>query len=167
MVRRVAVIIVLAASVTAVACDSTPDLAQALSVTDVLSGWYDNGLKNGQNHLLPSITFRLKNQSDRSIYGVQLSVAFWQEGADGEWDSKQVTGIGGTPVGAGYSTEPITVRASVGHTTDAPRAEMFAHSAFKDVVVKLFAKRGGRIFPIGQFKVERRIIPHMKDTGRS
>ncbi len=146
----------------------TPDLSKALAVTDVLSGWYDNGIKDGQNHLLPSITFRLKNASDTSIYGVQLTVAFWREGEDGEWDSRQISGIGGTALPAGQSTEPLTVRASVGHIAEMARAEIFTSSLYKDVVVRIFAKRGGRIFSLGEFKVERRIIPQsMKDAGRS
>ena len=167
MARRALAIVLVAACLAATSCDSTPNLTQALAVTDVLSGWYDNGFKDGKNHLLPSITFRLKNQSDRSIYGVQLSIAFWQDGADGEWDSRLVTGIGGTPIAAGQSTEPITVHAGVGYTAEVPRAEIFTNSAYKDVTVKMFAKRGGRIYAVGQFKVEHRIIPHMKDSGRS
>lgn len=167
MFSRLPAVAVLVASLAATACDGTPDLSKALSVTDVLSGWYDNGVKGGQNYLLPSITFRLKNQSDQSIYGVQLTVAFWREGEDGEWDSRQVSGIGGTALPSGQSTEPMTVRASVGHTTELPRAEIFTSSYYKDVVVKMFAKRGGRVFSLGEFKVEHRIIPQsVKDAGR-
>ncbi len=167
MSSRLPAVAVLAASLAAATCGGTPDLTKALSVTDVLSGWYDNGVKDGQNHLLPSITFRLKNQSDQSIFGVQLTVAFWREGEDGEWDSRQVSGIGGSALPSGQSTGSITVRASVGHMTEMPRAEIFTSSLYKDVVVKMFAKRGGRIFSIGEFKVEHRIIPQsVKDAGR-
>ena len=167
MLSRLPAVAVLAASLVVAGCDGTPDLTKALAVTDVLTGWYDNGVKDGQNHLLPSITYRLKNASDQSIYGVQLTVAFWREGEDGEWNSREVTGIGGTPLPAGQSTDSITVRASFGHTTEMARAEIFTNSLYKDVVVKMFAKRGGRIFAIGEFKVDRRIIPQsMKNTGR-
>src|SRR5262245_54025287 len=108
MTRRLAASSALAAALAVASC-SGPNLSQALAVTDVISGYYDNGIKAEWNHLVPSITFRLKNQSQEPIYGVQLTVAFWADGQDGESDSMQVTGIGGTPVQAGQSTEPITV----------------------------------------------------------
>jgi len=167
MARGLSALLVVAACGAVVSCDRTPNLAQALAVTDVLSGWYDGGMKGGANHMLPSITFRLKNQSDQSLYGVQLTVAFWVDGADGENDSRQIVGIGGTPLPPGDSTEPITVRSPVGYTLEQPRAELFTHGDFKDWTVKMFARRGGYIYKIGEFKVDRRLIPQSsKDAGR-
>lgn len=149
----------LSLSLAAAACAS-PNLTQALAVTDVLSGWYDNGVKDTLNHMVPMITFRLKNQSDQPLNSVQLTVAFWSEGKDGELDSFQVTGIGSTPVPPGQSTDSITVRSTVGYTLAQPRAELFTHVDFKDWTVKMFARRSGRIYAIGEFKVDRRFIPH-------
>jgi hypothetical protein len=164
--RLIAVAVLTCSSLAGVSCDRTPDLTKALLVTDGLSGWYDNGLKGAQNHLVPSVTFRLKNQSDRPIYGVQLMLSFWVAGADGESDSVLVSGIGSTALPAGQSTEPMTVRSTVGYTLDQPRSELFTHGSFKDWTIKMFARRSGRLYPIGEFKVDRRIIPHVKDSGR-
>jgi hypothetical protein len=165
MTRRLAASAALAAAF-AVSC-SGPNLSQALAVTDIISGYYDNGIKAGANHLVPSITFRLKNQSQEAIYGVQLTVAFWADGDDGEKDSVQVTGIGGTPVQSGQSTESITVRSTVGFTLEQPRSELFTHSLFRDWTIKMFARSGGRIYSIGEFKVDRRFIPQaVKEPGR-
>jgi hypothetical protein len=151
----------------AASCAASPNLTEALAVTDVISGWYDNGVKNGLNHLVPTITFRLKNQSDAPLNSVQLTVAFWAEGKDGEQDSFQVTGIGSTEVPPGQSTDSITVRSTVGYTLEQPRAELFTHGDFKDWTVRMFARRSGRIYAIGEFKVDRRFIPHSsKDAGR-
>ena len=66
----------------------------------------------------------------------------------------------------GASTEPILVRAGVGYTLEQPRAELFTHSAYKDAVVKLFAKRGGQIVALGEHKIERRILPHVAASAR-
>jgi hypothetical protein len=166
MARRLFAPAVLAAALAVGSC-SAPNLNQAIEVTDVLSGWYDNGLKDAKNHLVPSITFRLKNRSDQALNSVQLTVAFWQEGSDGEADSRQVVGISGTAVPAGQSTESITVRSTVGYTLEQPRAELFTHSDYKDWTVKMFARRSGRIYSIGEFKVDRRLIPQaVKATGR-
>lgn len=166
MFRRSSVLAALSLSLAA-ACGASPNLTQALAVTDIISGWYDNGIKDGKNHLVPSITFRLKNQSDAPLNSVQLTVAFWAEGKDGEQDSFQVTGIGSTAVPPGQSTDSLTVRSTVGYTLEQPRAELFTHADFKDWTVKMFARRSGRIYAIGEFKVERRFIPHSsKDAGR-
>jgi hypothetical protein len=37
---------------------------------------------------------------------------------------------------------------------------------FKDFTAKVFAKRGGKIVKLGEFKIDRRIIPHSATDGR-
>lgn len=166
MTRRLIAPAVLAAALAVASC-TTVNLTQAIEVTDIISGYYDNGIKDGMNHMVPMITFRLKNRTAEPLNSVQLTVAFWAAGKDGELDSRQVVGIGGTPVQPGQSTESITVRSSVGFTLAQPRAELFTHVDFVDWTVKMFARRSGRIYSIGEFKVDRRFIPQTaKDAGR-
>ncbi len=163
-VRSVALVVFLAA---AAGCASGPEnLSTALAVTDVFSGYYDNGLKNGMNHLVPSVTFRLKNQWEQPLSSVQLTIDFWRDGADGPQDSSLIRGIGSDAVQPGQSTEPITVRASSGYTLVQPRAELFTHSDFRDMTVKIFGKRGGRIVPLGEYRIDRRLLPHIPGTLR-
>jgi hypothetical protein len=147
-------------------CGQPINLREALTVTDVFSGWYDNGVKDGKNHLVPSITFRLKNNTSEPLSSVQLTMDFWLEGADGPLDSSLVRGIGTEAVAPGSSTEPITVRSGTGYTLEGPRADFFTHSLFKDATVKIFAKRSGRIAPLGEFKIDRRLLPHVPSTQR-
>ncbi len=61
---------------------------------------------------------------------------------------------------AGASSEPLTIRSKVGFTLEGARDDFFRHSLFRDVTARMFAKRSGRIFPLGQFKMDQRIIPH-------
>jgi len=149
------------------ACSSGPDLKQALEVTDILSGYYDDGVTtSGQNRLLPSITFRLKNNAQESVSYVDITVAFWQDGQDGPLEDKQIRGIT-SALAAGASTEALTVRSSVGYTLQQPRAELFTHSMFTDFTARMFAKRGGRNYAIGEFKLDRRILPQVqRNSGR-
>lgn len=140
-------------------CSPRVDLEKALNVSDVFSGWYDFGLVDGLNKLVPSISFKLQNVSDADVNRVDLLVSFWPVGADGEVDSKQVAAIDANGLAAGQFSQPILVRAATGYTTEAARHEIFNHSQFKDFVVKVFAKKGGRFAPLGEFTVERRIIP--------
>jgi hypothetical protein len=161
-VRVFALGLVLAA---VVGCGPSINLATDLQVTDVSTGWFDAGIDpaTGWNRLVPTITFRLRNAAQQPIDTVQLTVAFWEDGADGESNSKLVRGIGDDGLAPGNETQPIVVHNDNGYNLQGARADLFTHSGFKDWTVKLFAKRGGRIIPIGEHKVERRLI--FKDAG--
>ena len=160
MPRRLFGLLVLALGFAGAAgCTGDIDLKQALAVTDVFSGYYDNGFKDGQIHLVPSFTFRLKNQSATHVPGIELDAAFWAEGKDGEMDSVSIRALA-DGLAPGASSEPLTIRSKIGFTLAGTRDDFFGHSLFRDVTAKMFAKRSGRIFPLGAFKMERRIIPH-------
>jgi hypothetical protein len=160
MMRRAHAIVLALLLAGAAGCGPQLDLAK-LEPTDVVSGYYDDGVKDGLNRLLPSISFRLKNNGAVAASEVQLTVSFWRDGDDGEKDSLEVAGIGGEAVPQGGTTPPILVRAKVGYTLAQPRDELFTHSLFTDFTARIFAKRGGKIVPLGQFRIERRILPHM------
>jgi hypothetical protein len=164
MKRRTLGLLVAAILFGSAGCGRQIDLATALSVSEVFSGYYDFGIVKGENKLVPSISFKLKNVSAAPVTQVQVIVSFWPKGADGEKDSKEVTGIGGTAVAAGSSSDPILVRSAIGYTLDQPRSELFTHSGFKDFTAKVFVKREGKIVPLGEFTIEHRIIPHVDEA---
>lgn len=153
-------VLLLALSLSATSC-SRVDLATALGITDVFTGWYDFGQVEEASKLVPSVSFKLKNDGDQAFNRVLLLVSFWQEGADDEKDSKTITGVGPEALEPGASTDPILVRSDVGYTLDPPQTkdDLFMHGGFRDFVVKLFARRDGRLVPLGEFPIERRIIP--------
>ncbi len=49
------------------ACGGPVDLAQALSLETVSSGWVASGIVDGKTMLVPSLSFRLKNGSERTL----------------------------------------------------------------------------------------------------
>jgi hypothetical protein len=162
-----ALILLLVLSGAGAAACNTVDLTKTLQVTDVQSGWYDDGIKDGKNKLVPQMVFRLKNVSSEPITSVQLNVAFWKDGADGMTDEVILQAISSTELAPGASTEPIRARSPVGYTTEGARADLFAHSQFKDMTAKIFAKRGGSLFRMGEFKIERKLIlPDQRDAPR-
>ena len=165
MLSRSLLPLVLTVAVGASASCARIDLARSLAVVDVFTGYYDFGIVDGKNKLVPSVSFRLRNTGTVPITGVQLLVSFWFDGDDGEKDSKEVLGIGRDAVEPGGTSEVVLVRSAVGYTLEQPRAELFTHRMFKDVVVKIFAKRGGEIVPIGEFRIDRRILPHSIASG--
>jgi len=139
-------------------CAPAPDLTK-LQLAETFTGWYDFGVVGGLNKLVPSLSFRLKNTGSVPVDAIQLTVSFWQEGADGEQDSAEVKGVGAQAIPPNASGDPILVRSTVGYTTEGPRADIFTNPKYKDWLVKVFAKRSGKIVPIGELKIDRRIIP--------
>jgi hypothetical protein len=159
--NRLLAVCVLVLSLAGGGC-STVDLSKALTVTNVFTGYYHVGVVEGLNKMVPSVTFTLSNVGDEALSRVQLLVGFWQVGGENlELDSKQIEGIGPEALAQGASTQPLLVRSEKGYTlsTEAPREQMFQNSIFQDVTVKLFARRDGRLVPLGEFPIERRIIP--------
>jgi len=151
--------LILAVTVSVAAGCSSVDLKTAVQITDVSSGYYDAGLtETGLNKLVPSITFTIHNAAETKLSSVDMIVLFWQDGADAEADELVVKAISGSGIPPGGATDPLGLRASVGYTLQQPRAELFTHSQFKDMKAKLFAKRGGRIVPAGEYPIERRLL---------
>ena len=165
MLRRRPHVFALAVLFATAGCGPSVNLQEALTVTDVISGWYDNGFKDGKQHLVPSISFRLRNQADANVASVQLTYDFWKQGEDGPFDSGLTRGIDSSGVEPGGVSSPITLRGTVGYTLEVPPADFFTHSLFKDATVKIFAKRSGSLAALGEFKIDRRLLPH-SPSGR-
>ena len=121
-------------------CGKPVDVKQALQVTDVSSGWFDAGIVEGKNKLVPSITFRLKKQAGVRISSVSLNVVYKAVGSQDHFDEVYVQGVDFK----GDETAPITVRATAGYTGDPPqsRADMLKNSQFRDMDAQIFAKAG-------------------------
>jgi hypothetical protein len=148
-----------------IACDQ-PDLSTALQLVPGITGYHLAGLSpDKQNRLVPSITFQLKNIGDVDLTYVDLSVAFWRVGDDGEKDDKQIRGISATPLKPGSVSESITVDSSVGYTSPVTTAEAFTSSEYKDFIVKVFAKRNGKTTKLGEYTVEKRVLPSVPASG--
>jgi hypothetical protein len=143
------------------------DLSKSLTVAPVLSGYYDAGMLDGWAHLLPDLTFKLKNTgADAVPAGVELSVDFWFKGdTDGENDSVLIGGLKET-LQPGQESTTLTARAPHGFRLEGARADMFTNSRFRDMVAKVFVKSHGTIFRLGEFPIDRQIIPHATTAGR-
>ncbi len=160
----VGLVAVAGALLPSVACSSV-DLSKSLSVTPVLSGYYDDGLLDGWSHLVPNLTFKLKNTGSVPISaGIRVTVSFWFAGdADGENDSIVLPGLEHA-LAPGEETIAITARAPHGFRLEGARADFFQHSMFKDMTAKVFVQRRGTIYPLGEFPIDRQIIPHASAT---
>jgi hypothetical protein len=139
--RRYAIAVaLLLACCTLPACSTPVDLKQAVEASDVSTGWFDAGIVEGKNKLVPSVTFRLKKKGDVNVSTVSINVVFKPVGTDDHFDEVYVQRLDFS----GAETAPITVRAKVGYTGDPPqtRAEMLKNTYFKDMEAQIFAKAG-------------------------
>jgi hypothetical protein len=121
------------------ACSPPVDLKQAIQVTDVTSGWFDAGIVDGKNKLVPTITFRLKKAADVDVPTLAINVVYKKDGETDHWDDVYVQRVDFVD---GTATLPITVRSETGYTGDPPqsRAEMLKHAQFRDMDAQIFVK---------------------------
>jgi hypothetical protein len=143
-----------------IGCGPAVDLTKGLEVTIPSTGWFDVGIVNGQNKLVPSVTFVLKNVSDRTLSTLQVQALFRRVTENDEWGSGFVTAAGSKGLASGASTQPITIKSPLGYTgSDQSRQEMLQNSHFVDAKVELFAKYGSTQWTrLGSYPIARQLL---------
>jgi hypothetical protein len=141
-------------------CGPAVDLSTKLEIVNPTTGWYDLGVVNGQNKLVPSITFSLKNNSDQTLVTLQVNALFRRVTEKDEWGSGLLTAAGSSGLAPGAETAPLTIRSQLGYTgSDQTREEMLRNSHFVDANVELFAKYGSVQWKrVGMFPVTRSLL---------
>lgn len=139
------------------ACSQPVDLKTALQVSDVTTGWFDAGIVDGKNKLVPTITFRLRNLSGGSVPYVSLNLIFRyaDNGETHEEVFKQRLPI------ENAQTDLITIRSQTGHVGEAPqsRQEMLQNSYFRDMdAVILVRQSASQWVELHRVRVERQLV---------
>ena len=130
-----------------------------LRIVDVSTGWYDAGIVNGENKLVPSISLRLENVSDRPIDGVQLNAVFKRVGDDLAWGEHFVRAIDAEGLEPGARTEPIVLRSQLGYTGTQGRLQMLQNREFVDGLVEIFGRHGRRTWvKIHEQQIDRELL---------
>ncbi|BCS35209.1 hypothetical protein TBR22_A44360 [Luteitalea sp. TBR-22] len=124
-------------------CFGTPRADEALEVYELKTGYDDGGVEAGQNRLLPTVSFKLRNKASRSINSVQVNAVFRVLEDPEELGSQSVWAIDYQGLASGQSVGPFVMRSRFGYSGEQARVQMFQHQGFKDVVVQVFAKQGG------------------------
>lgn len=139
-------------------CSPTVDLTKNLAVTEVVSGWHDAGVVDGKNKLVPSIGFKLKNNSDQNLSSLQVNALFRRVNEPDEWGSGYVKVTGSEGLPAGETTKPLVINSQLGYTGAEARADLLKHSAFVDAKVEIFAKYGSTQWAkLGEFPITRQL----------
>jgi hypothetical protein len=141
------------------ACAKEPDASQALKVTDVVTGWLDKGIVDGQNKLVPTISLKVRNAADRSLSYLQLNAIFRIVDDTEELGSKVIWATEGQQLQPGGSLGPFNLSSDLGYSSPAARTQMLQHNLFKDAKVELFVKQGSRQWVrLGEYRVDRQLF---------
>ncbi len=141
-------------------CGPAVDLTKGLHVDIVNSGWFDAGIVNGQNKLVPTVIFTLKNLSDQKLVTLQMNAIFRRINENDEWGSAFMTVAGSDGLAPGATTPPLTAKSQLGYTgTEQSRQEMLQNSHFVDAKVELFAKYASTQWArVGTYTVKRQLL---------
>jgi hypothetical protein len=157
---RVMRLVALGLALAGISCGPTVDLAKALQIDVVETGWFDAGIVNGQNKLVPAARITVKNNSDQKLVLLQINSLF-RHGTDAEeWGSAFITAAGSDGLGPGATTAPLLLKSQNGYTgTDQTRQDMLKNSQFVDAKIQLFAKYGSvQWVRMGEHAIERKLL---------
>ena len=142
-----------------VGCGPSVDLTRGLTVEAVTTGWLDAGLVGGQNKLVPTVSLKLKNISDRQLAALQVNAVFRRLGEDDEFGSRFLSATGSIGLPASATTDTLVLKSNLGYTSSDPRDEMLKNSHFVDARVDVFAKYGTTQWTrVGEYTIERRLL---------
>ena len=137
-------------------CSAPVDLKQALQVTDVSAGWFDAGSVDGQNKLVPSVTFRLRDTSGRlSRVSLNVMFRFVASGVDNDEIFKQRVDF------TNGQTELLTIRSTAGFTGTPPqsRLDMLKNKNFQDMVAVIFVRQvSAQWLELHRVPIERQLL---------
>ena len=159
---RVCFVVILAPLVLFAGCGpSTIDVASTIKVGNITTGWFDAGVTNGMNKLVPSASFTVSNTSTTAIDSLQVFSVFRFKDEQEELGSSLLVLHGQDALGPNVTSKPLTVRGNWGFSGQQPRAQMLMHKLFRDARVQIFAKyRAGQFVKLTEVLVQRQLLTH-------
>jgi hypothetical protein len=156
--RRLA--FVAAAALLVGSCGRNFDVEKVLKISDVHTGWYDAGIQEGKNKLVPSISFKLQNVSDGTVDSVQVNAIFRRVGEPEAWGEHFATAIDRDGLPAHQVTPGFVVlRSNLGYTGTESRLQMLQNKQFVDAKVEVFGKHGSRTWQkLGEYPIDRQLL---------
>ena len=137
------------------------DVGKVVKVGNVTTGWFDAGIVDGKNKLVPSASFTVKNTGSDRISALQVYTVFRLVGETEELGSSLVILRGKEALEPSATSKPITVHANWGFTGEQPRGQMLQHALFKDARIEVFVKYGSTPFvKISETQIARQLLTH-------
>jgi len=142
------------------ACGPRVDVARALQMDSVSTGWYETGgVDGGKIKLVPVVSFRLKNVSDQTLGTLQVNAVFRRGGDENEWGSGFVPSAAADGLPPGSATDTLTLKSQLGYTGTESRFDMLKNSHFVDAKVDVYAKHASTGWTrLGEFPIKRQLI---------
>ena len=136
------------------------DLTKGLQIDVVDTGWFDAGIVDGQNKLVPTVSFTIKNVSGQKLVSVQMMASFFRvSDTSSEWGNSLLNVAGSEGLAPGATTPTLTMKSPLGYTGSDPRADMLKNTHFVDAMVKLVAKYAATQWThIREVPIERKLI---------
>ena len=156
-------LLLVALAASAASCHRSVDIKEALEVVDASSGWFDAGIVEGKNKIVPSVTFKLRKKPGADLSVIALNIAFRYVPAPGSnveepWEDFFLQRA---EFKDGNETDPLVVRLPNGYTGEPPqsRLEMLKNSQFRDVRARIFAEySSSQWVEIGAVDVQRQLL---------
>jgi hypothetical protein len=150
-----------------VACSRSRDVAKDLRIVEARTGWYDAGIIDGKNKIVPSIAFKLQNISQEEIARVQVNAVFHRVNETEPWGDYYAPAIGSDGLQPSATGNELVLRGNLGYTSpDQSRAQILADRRFVDVKVEVFGKHGSRTWvKMGEFPIERKLLTSSSATS--
>ena len=136
------------------------DLKQGLKIDVVDTGWFDAGIVEGKNKLVPTVSFTVKNVSDRKLVSLQMMASFFRvSDTSSEWGNNLLNVAGSEGLAPGATTPALTIKSPLGYTGTDARADMLKNAIFVDAMVKLVAKYAATQWThIREVPIERKLV---------
>jgi hypothetical protein len=129
------------------------------------SGWAAAARTASGRRYVPVVQLTIANNGPTPLDNIDVFLSFWPVGADGEKDTQQIEPARTRDLPGGASTPPLVVRSAVGYDLADETTDLFSHSGFRDWTVKIYARRAGRIVPLGEFRIARRLVGPISDVA--
>ena len=140
-------------------CARSRDVQKDLKIVDVHTGWYDAGIVDGKNKLVPSLSLKLQNVSQESIANVQMNAVFHRVGEQEAWGEHYVRAVDRSGLAAGATGPTLVLRSQLGYTGTESRAQMMRNSQFVDARVEIFGKHGSNNWQkMGEYTIDRKLL---------
>jgi len=147
------------AATCAAGCRRSINPVAALEPVDVITGWFDAGIVNGKNKLVPNVSLKLRNKSAEPVRSVQVNAIFRRVGEAEMWGEHFGWAVERSGLAPGESTKEIVMQSALGYTGDQPRLQMLQNSQFVDAKVELFLKQGaGSWEKLAEYPIQRQLL---------
>lgn len=140
------------------ACAPPVDVAKAVHVEAVSTGWFAAGVVGGKNKIVPAVSFKLNNVSGQTLAALQVNAVFRRAGSNEEIGAEFRPVSGSGELAAGATTDTITLKAPLGYTGTDPHEALLQNSQFVDAKIELFVKSGSAQWTrVGEYPIARQL----------